>query len=151
MTSIRRHARLITVGASCAAIGAGASAIASAGAATSSSSRTTSAHAHKHAFRGGLRGFAARAVHGDIVVPTKTGFATVTFDRGRVDSVSGQRLTLTEGTPKASYRTVTVTVPSSAIVRDNGRRSDLAAVTQGQRVLVLTGPKHTRVIARTPR
>jgi hypothetical protein len=151
MTSIRRHARLITVGVSCAAIGAGASAIASAGAATGSSSPTTSAHAHRHGFRGGPRGLAARAVQGDLVVHTKAGFATVTFERGRVDSVSGRRLTLTEGTPKASYRTVTVTVPASAIVRDNGKRTDLAAVTAGQRVLFLTGPKRTRVIARTPR
>jgi hypothetical protein len=151
MTSIRRHARLITVGASCAAIGAGASAIASAGAATGSSSHAASAHATRHAARRGLRGFAARAVQGDVVVHTRKGFATVTFERGRVDSVSGQRLSLTEGTPKAAYRTVTVTVPTSAIVRDNGARADLAAVTPGQRVLVLTGPKRTRVIARTPR
>ena len=151
MTPIRRHARLLTVGASCAALGAGASAIASAGAATGHSSHAAAARTATRAGHGGLRRFAARAVQGSLVVHTKTGFATVTFDRGRVDSVSGQRLTLTEGTPKASYRTVEVTVPASAIVRDNGTRTSLAALTPGQRVLVLTGPRHTRVIARTPR
>ena len=38
---------------------------------------------------------------------TADGFANVTFERGKVDSVSGQQLTITEGTPKASYKTVT--------------------------------------------
>jgi hypothetical protein len=151
MSPIRRHSRMLLVGVSCAAIGGGASAIASAGASTGAS-----AHATKHAravttsaSRGRLARFAQRAVHGDVVVHTKKGFVNVTFDRGKVDSISGRQLTLTEGTPKASYETVTVTVPANAVVRDNGRRAALTGVTPGQRVLVLTAPHRTYVIAHT--
>jgi hypothetical protein len=84
-------------------------------------------------------------------VRTAGGFATVTFERGKVDSVSGQQLTITEGTPKATYKTVTVTVPTNAIVRDNRQKTTLSAVKAGQRVVVLTAPKRTYVIARTPK
>ena len=70
------------------------------------------------------------------MVRTPDGFATVTFERGKVDSVSGQQLTITEGTPKASYKTVTVTVPTNAVVRDNRQKASLSDVKAGQRVLV---------------
>ena len=91
------------------------------------------------------------AVQGSAVVRTAGGFANVTFQRGKVDSVSGQRLTITEGTPKASYKTVSVTVPAGAVVRDNRHKATLSDVKAGQRVLVLTAPKRTYVIARTPK
>jgi hypothetical protein len=84
-------------------------------------------------------------------VRTADGFATVTFERGKVDSVSGQQLTITEGTRKATYKTVTVTVPADAVVRDNRQKATLSDVKPGQRVLVLAGPKRTYVIARTPK
>jgi hypothetical protein len=152
MSSIRRHSRLLLVAACCVALGAGVSAIASAGAATSSSSSPSAAKHAKggKAGKGGLRRL-TRAVQGSAVVRTKDGFSTLTFERGKVDSVNGSRLTLTEGTPKASYKAVTVTIPANAVVRDDRRKASLSDVKPGQRVLVLTAPKRTYVIARTPK
>jgi hypothetical protein len=143
MTYIRNHIRLIAVAASCAALGAGASAIASAGAATS-----TASHPKAHAGKWG--GVIGKAVHGDLLIATKKGFVTVTFDRGVVQSVSGQQLTITEGT-KTTNKTVTLTIPTNALVRVNGRKAVLADVSKGQKVRVLQGLKRTRVIAHTPR
>jgi hypothetical protein len=148
MSYIRSHSRLLLVAVCCAALGAGASAIATAGASTG----TSSGHAvAKHAKRGGLRRLALRAVHGSAVVHTKQGFVTVTFDRGKVDSVNGQQLIITEGTAKASYKTVTLTIPAGARVRDNRQKASLSDVKPGQRVIVIQAPKRTLVIARTPR
>jgi hypothetical protein len=154
MSSIRRHWRLLGVAVCCVALGAGVSAIAAAGAATGSTSTSgKAAHAKSGTARkarraGGLRRL-TRAVQGSAVVRTRTGFATVTFERGKVDDVSGQRLTITEGTRKASYRTVTVTIPANAVVRDDRHKAALSDVKPGQRVLVLAAPKRTYVIART--
>ena len=152
MSSIRRHSRLLLVAVCCVAVGAGISAIATAGAATS----TTSSHAgakHAKAGKGGKGGLRRllHAVQGSAVVRTADGFANVTFERGKVDSVSGQQLTITEGTAKATYKTVTVTVPGGALVRDNRQKATLSDVKAGQRVLVLTAPKRTYVIARSPK
>jgi hypothetical protein len=149
MSSIRRHSRLLLVAVCCVAVGAGISAIATAGAATSSSSSHAAAK-HAKGGKGGLRRL-LHAVQGSAVVRTADGFANVTFERGKVDSVSGQQLTITEGTRKATYKTVTVTVPAGAVVRDNRQKATLSDVKTGQRVLVLTAPKRTYVIARTPK
>ncbi len=141
MSFIRRHLRLIAVAACCTAIGAGASVIASAGASTSTPSK--SAHprlAVRHAIRG--------MVHAEAVVPTDSGFATVTIDRGFAQSVSGQQLTLKEGTKTATYKTVTLGIPADAIVRDNHQDAQLGDIKTGQHVLVVRGPQQTIVIAR---
>jgi hypothetical protein len=141
MTFPRSYSRLLAVGGACAAAGAGA--IATAGAAP-----TTPAAKHSAAGRAAHRALARRAVQGDVVIATKSGFATVTFNRGFVQSVSGRQLTIREGTKKATYKTVTLTIPTSAKVRDNGRTAALSQVTPGQRVAVVQAPKRTRVIAR---
>ena len=148
MSHILKHSRLLLVAVCCVALGAGASMIAGAGAATSAKTHAKGHHSH-HAKKGGL-GRITRAVHGDVVVHTKAGFRTVTFDRGVVDSVSGQQLKITEGTPKATYKTVTLTIPANARVRDNRQKSSLVSVKPGQRVLVVTAPQRTLVVARTP-
>jgi hypothetical protein len=150
MSSIRRHSRLLLVAVCCVAVGAAVSAIASAGAATSTKHSAHPAARHARLRARGVHRL-LHAVQGSAVVRTADGFANVTFERGEVDSVSGQQLTITEGTPKASYKTVTVTVPANAVVRDNRRQASLADVKAGQRVLVVTGPKRTYVIARTPK
>jgi hypothetical protein len=151
MSSIRRHSRLLLVAVCCVAAGAGISAIAAAGAATSTTGSSAQSGAkHVKLRAGGLRRL-ARAVQGSAVVRTAGGFTTVTFQRGKVESVSGRQLTITEGTPKATYKTVTVTVPADAVVRDNRQKAALSDVKAGQRVLVLTAPEHTYVIARTPK
>jgi hypothetical protein len=142
MSFIRRHLKLIAVAASCTAIGAGASVIASAGAASTSTSAKP-AHprlAVRHAIRG--------MVHAEAVVPTDSGFTTVTIDRGFAQSVSGQQLTLKEGTKTATYKTVTLSIPADAIVRDNHQDAQLGDIKAGQHVLVVRGPQQTIVIAR---
>ncbi|HEY1714418.1 MAG TPA: hypothetical protein VGG07_16065 [Solirubrobacteraceae bacterium] len=150
MSNIRRHSRLLLVAVCCVAAGAAISAIASAGAATSTSHSGTSSAGRVRARAGGLRRL-ARAVQGTAVVHTASGFANVTFARGKVDAVNGQQLTIAEGTRRATYKTVTVTVPAGAVVRDNRQHATLSDVKAGQRVLVLTAPKRTYVIARTPK
>ncbi len=145
MSFLRTRVRLVLVAASCLAIGAGASAIASAGAAT------TTPENHGQLHRRAPRSLVARAVHADLVVHAKNGFVTVTVDRGVVQSVSGQQLTIAEGTKKATYKTVTITIPANARVRDNRQKAALAAVKLGQRATVVQGLKRTIVLARTPR
>ncbi len=147
LNRLRRYSTLGIVALSCLAIGAGASAIASAGAAgPAASGAATAAHARG---AGLARGMLGRAVHGNVVVATRTGFVTVTFDRGTVQSVSGNQLVLRDGTKTATYRTVTLTVPATAHVRDNGAKAALTDIKSGQRALVIQAPQHTWVIARS--
>jgi hypothetical protein len=149
MSFLHRHVRIALVALSCLALGAGASAIASAGAATGTSGK---AKAGTQAGRGhGALRLARRAVHADLVVATKQGFVNVTIDRGKVDSVNGQQLTLTESTKTQTYKTVTLTIPSNATVRDDRQAASLPSLHSGQRAIVVQAPKRTLVIARTPR
>ncbi len=129
---------------SCVAIGGAASAIATAGAATPQSKSTS------HSRRAG-RAALERAVHGNLVLATKKGFVNVTFDRGTVQAVQGQQLTLLEGRRSGTHRTVTVSVPAGAVVRVDGKNASLADVKPGQRVRVVQGLARARVVARTPR
>lgn len=151
MSFLRRHSRIAVVALSCVALGAGASAIASAGAATGTTAKAPHAHGAHHGLRGRGMRWARRAVHAQLVVPTKQGFVNVTIDRGTVDSVSGSQLTLTEGTRKQTYKTVTLTIPSAAKVRDNRQTASLSSLRKGQRVIVVQAPKRTFVAAHTPR
>jgi len=85
------------------------------------------------------------------VLATKHGFVNVTFDRGSLQSVQGQQLTLVEGTKNTTQKTVTVTVPANAVVRNNGKQATLADLKPGERVRVVQGLRRTQVVARTPR
>ncbi len=147
MTFMRSHLKLLALAAACVALGAAISAIATAGASTSTQAHQ--ATAGTAAGRGRGARILRRAVHGDFVVRTKSGFATVTIDRGTVVSVSGQALTLREGTTKATYKTVTLTIPANARVRADRAPASLSALRAGQRAMVITLPKRTVVIART--
>jgi hypothetical protein len=155
VTYLRKHLKLITVAAACGAIGAAGSAIATAGAASPGTTTTGSSGASStsaetaHARGAGVRALERRTVQANVVVATRTGFATVTIDRGFVQSVSGQQLTIREGTKKATYKTVTLTIPSNAKVRDNRQASTLSTLTAGQRVAVVQAPQRTWVIARS--
>ena len=156
MTFIRKHMKLLTVGAVCAAAGGGAGAIATAGAAGTSTAGTSTAGtntaatstAHVAAAQRARRALARHAIQGDLIVAAHNGFATVSLNRGFVQSVNGQQLTIREGTKKATYKTVTLTIPTSAKVRDNGESASLSQLSAGQRVGVVQGPKRTWVIAR---
>ena len=147
MSFVHKHVKLIAVAASCTAIGAAASVIASAGAASTSTTNSAQSATAAHprlAVRRAIRG----TVHGDLVVPTKSGFANVRFDRGFAQSVSGQQLTLKEGTKTATYKTITLTIPSDALVRDNRQPASLTDIKSGQHVLIFQGPNRTVVLAR---
>ncbi|MCW2954444.1 MAG: hypothetical protein JWQ48_3614 [Conexibacter sp.] len=147
----------------CAAVGAGAGILGSAGAATTPAQPPGASGAGRAAqpgtpgrARARRRGAGAivprRAVHGSVVVPARGGtFRTLTFDRGVVKAVVGDRLTLTEGTRRATYKTVTLTIPSDAKVRDNRRKSTLSTLTAGQRVVVVQGGSKTHVVAHDAR
>lgn len=153
MTYLRKHLKLVTVAGACVAIGAAGSAIATAGAASSAPRTATSSTTAKAArVRGaGVRRLERRAVNADVVVATKSGFETVTVDRGFVQSVNGRQLAIREGTKTSTYKNVTLTIPSGAKVRDNRKASTLSTLTAGQRVAVVQAPQQTWVIARTLR
>lgn len=123
------------------------------GASTSHGAKTNhsaSAHSAKAARR--QAGRLSRAVSLTAVVPSGHGhFATLSIERGTLTSVSGQTLTLREGTVRADYKTVTVTLPSTAVVRLSGAPSSLTALSPGERVAIVQGPRKTTVVARPPR
>ncbi|HWE34221.1 MAG TPA: hypothetical protein VG410_12095 [Solirubrobacteraceae bacterium] len=139
--------KLGAVALACVAVGVGAGAIANGAASTSAPATTHSAHRA----RLGLRALVRRTAQANLVVHTKQGFVNVTVARGTVQSVSGNEVTLAEGTRKATYKTVTYTLPAAVRVRDNRQRSTLSAVKPGQRALVVMLPKRALVIARTPK
>jgi hypothetical protein len=155
MSLTRKHVAAIAVAAGCAVAGAGASMIASAGAASTSAATSPTASKTPNARKaaGKHRGFTVQralrgTVHGVFVVRTSTGFATATLDRGFVQSVSGQQLTIREGTKRATYKTITLSIPSAAVVRDNRQKATLAQLKPGQHVSVLQAPKRTVITAR---
>ena len=151
MRMLKKNYKLVALAASCVALGAAVSAIASAGAATPASGTTSTASsaAKHHGGRLAPRRLLGGAVQGSLVVHTKSGFGTVTFERGVVKSVSGNQLTITERTKKAVYKDATVTIPSNARIRDNKQKATLSQLKSGQRVTVVSAPKRTTVIARS--
>ena len=135
------------VGLTCAAVGAGAGVIGSASGASPAAAGSVRAHIASYTPRAG-RGLRAlrRAVHVDAVVPGAAGtFQTITYDRGVLQSVGANQLTLREGTKRATYRSVTLTIPSGATVRLNRAPAQLSQLQPGDRVRVLAGPKRTVV------
>ncbi|PZS28378.1 MAG: hypothetical protein DLM61_14950 [Pseudonocardiales bacterium] len=150
----RKLARIGGVVALCGALGAGGAYVGSAASPSSSSAAAGKAkRGGQHAGqRRGSRGALKRAVHAEAVVPTQGGkFVTVTVDRGVVEKVEGSQLTLREGTRQASYKTVTLDVPSDAVVRINRQPGKLSDVKAGQRAMVVHGAKKTRVVVRDAR
>jgi hypothetical protein len=67
-------------------------------------------------------------VHAVAVVLNKAGngFVTVTQDSGKVKSVSGDQLAVTEGVNNVTYKDVTLTIPSGATVLRNGAKAQLS-------------------------
>jgi hypothetical protein len=152
MAFISTRSRVLAVGVVCAAAGAGAGTVAAAGASTAHHSGSgTSTRRAAHAGPRGLIRLARRTVHGELTVDTPKGFRTVTIDRGTVDAVSGDTLTMTDGTAAASDQKVSLTIPSSARVRNDHSAASLTSLTPGERVVVLQLPQRTVVIARPAR
>jgi hypothetical protein len=97
---------------------------------------------------GPLAGTEGPPVHADAVVPNdKGGFDTVTMDRGSFSSLSGDQLTITEGTKSATYKTVTIPIPANATVRRNEEKAQLTDLKAGDEVMVLQSPNGTVVAA----
>jgi hypothetical protein len=135
--------RMVLIGAVCALVGAGA------GIAGSIASSTHGHPAGRHfgPFFGGP--FGGRPVHVQAVVANRagTGFQTITIDTGAFKSLSGNQLTITEGTKSVTYKTVTLTIPSGATVRRNGASANLGDLKAGDRVHVLQSQAGTFVMA----
>jgi hypothetical protein len=92
------------------------------------------------------------AVHAELVVPTKNGkFVNVTIDRGFIEKLDGNSLTLREGTKHATYKTVTLDIPSDAVVRIKRKPGKLSDIKTGQHAMVVHGPQRTLVIVRDPK
>ncbi len=93
--------------------------------------------------------FGGPPVHSEMVVPTKSGddFETITQDSGKVDSVSGSQLSITEGTKQATYQTVTLDIPGDAKVIRNGKSVQLSDLEQGDFVHVSQSPQDSFVFA----
>lgn len=88
-------------------------------------------------------------VHSEMVVPTRSGdgFITVTNDSGTVKSVSGDEVTIEEGTEEATYKTVSLEIPDDARVLRNGERVELGDLQEGDHVHVSQSPGHSFVFA----
>jgi len=89
------------------------------------------------------------AVHAEAVVLDKAGtaFITETDDNGKVKSVSGNDVTITEGTDKVTYKDVTVTIPDSATVRRNGKTATVSDLQAGDHIHVDSSSDGTHVEA----
>jgi hypothetical protein len=152
--------RTAAVGATCALVGAAAG-IAGSSASTNHATKGRVAHgaavagaiksgiAIGPAFAIGIPGDAAGPpVHSESVVPNeKGGFETVTMDSGTFSALSGEQLTITEGTKTATYKTVTLTIPSDATVYRNGEKAALSDIKSGDTVTVVQSPAGTVVNA----
>ncbi len=157
MKRTSRRWSAIAVSAACLAAGAGAAMAAGAvwpangTAASGTTAKTAKAGKHPgHKAHHGQRAekLLRRAVHLEAVVPTRTGFAKLTSDRGVVTAIAGNQVTLTEGTKQKAYGSLVIVVPAGARVRVGGRTGSLSDVKVGMRVRIVSIDGKTRVIAR---
>jgi hypothetical protein len=141
--------RMSIVGALCAIAGAAAGIAGSSASSSSAPRLRIGLGGHGFFFRHGpLADASGPPVHVDAVVPKQGGgFETVTMDRGRFTSLSANQLTINEGTRTATYKTVTLTIPSGAAIRRNGVQAQLSDLRSGDEVAVMQSPPSTVVIA----
>jgi hypothetical protein len=153
--------RLGLVVAVCALAGALAGIAGSAAAPSKKSSKSKPTQAQKNADRRAraLRmpgppppfafGIGGPPVHSETVVPNAdgTGFDTITTDAGKLKSIDGSKLTVTEGTDKATYKTPTIDVGSDAKVFRNHEKAALGDLKENDFVRIVQGPKGTLVWA----
>jgi hypothetical protein len=150
----KRWVGAIAVATTCALVGA-AGGIATSGAATSSGS-TAKAKASTSAKSGGRPGPGGRgggfSIHSESVQLNKAGtaFITVTRDEGTVTAVSGNDITLHEGTKTVVYKDLTVTVAAGATVTRNDATATLADIKVGDRVSIEQSSESTEVRAYDP-
>ncbi|MFI4990893.1 MAG: hypothetical protein ACHQHO_08295 [Solirubrobacterales bacterium] len=91
------------------------------------------------------------AVHSVSVVPDKAGtsFITLTTDRGTVQSVDSGAgtITIVEGTKSATYKTLTLSVPSGAKVMRDGASASLGDIKAKDHVSISSSSEGTTVFA----
>lgn len=132
----------------CAAVGAAGGIAGSAAAPSRHKARTAAGRARLFHDAPGV-GRGDRAVHAEAVVLDKAGTAyiTLTLDNGVVKSVSGNDVTITEGTSSVPYKDVTVTIPDGATVLRDGATATLADLKAGDHVRVAQSSDGTTVFA----
>jgi hypothetical protein len=136
----------------CAAVGA-AGGIAGSAAAPSKTKATKSAAGTYPTDRPGGRGHhggpGGRAVHSEEVVLNKAGttFITETEDNGKVKSVSGNDVTITEAIGTVVYKDVTITLPAGAKIVRNGKTATAGDLKDGDFVHVSQSSDDTFVFA----
>jgi len=100
---------------------------------------------------GDMRGPGGGAVHSVSVVLDKAGtsFITLTSDRGTVKSAdsAGGTITIQEGTKSATYKTLTLTVPSGAKVMRDGKTASLGEIKAEDNVSISSSTEGTTVFA----
>ena len=135
--------RTVGIAALCVGLGA-AGGIATSGAATSKSKKANAGRSGRPAGPPG-----GRAVHEDAIVLNKAGtaFIAATEDSGTVVSVSGDQLTIKEGTASVTYKSPTLTIPSGATIKRNGSTAQLSDLKAGDRVHVTHSSDGTTVLA----
>ena len=79
-----------------------------------------------------------------------TAFITVTTDQGTVTAISGNDITLHEGTKTVTYKDVTVTVPDGATVTRDDATASLSDIKVGDRVSISSSSDGTVVRATDP-
>ena len=150
----------------CSVAGALAGIAGSAAAPSSKSSATAQAKARHFALRMRTRGMkrfgpalgfgpgevGGPPVHAQMVVPNANGdgFDTITMDSGKLKSIDGSKLIVTEGTDKATYDEPKIDVGSDAKVFRNHEKAALSDLKEGDFVHVVQGPKGTLVWAESP-
>jgi pectate lyase len=144
---VNRKPRLVRLGAVigvCALAGAAAGI---AGSAAAPSNNAKKGNSSRHA--GPPRGFHGPAVHADEVVLNKArnGFITETEDNGKVKSVAGDQLTITEGIGNVTYKDVTLKIPSNATIVRNFAKAALGDLKAGDFVHVSQSSDGTFVLA----
>jgi hypothetical protein len=143
----RNWAGMIAVATTCALVGA-AGGIATSGAATATPATTAKAKAAKTA-RGGHEHGSVHSVS-EQLNQAGTAFITVTRDEGTVTAVSGNDITLHEGTTTVAYKDVTVTVASGATVTRNDATAALTDIKVGDRISISSSSDGTEVRAADP-
>lgn len=133
--------RALLIAGTCAAVGAGGGIVGSM--AAPSKHRTSTAKASRAAPGPPMRGFrhggpGHGAVHAEEVVLNRagTGFITETEDSGKVKTVSGGDVTITEGTDTVAYKDVTITIPDGAKIVRDGASATVADLKAGDFVHV---------------
>jgi len=139
----------------CAAVGAAGGIAGSAAAPGKSATANKTAKATKSSASSTARARPTRggpggpAVHSERVVLNKAGdaFITETEDNGKIKSISGREVTITEAIGSVTYKDVTIDLPASATIERNGKTATVGDLKDGDRIHVTQSSDGVRVHA----